>query len=41
MIVVLKKNPEEKQLNNLMAWLESMNISVHPTTGKKIGRAHV
>jgi len=34
MIVVLKKNPEEKQLNNLMAWLESMNISVHPTEGK-------
>ena len=34
MIVILKKNPEEKQLNNLMAWLESMNISVHPTEGK-------
>ena len=34
MIVVLKKNPDEKQLNNLMAWLESMNISVHPTEGK-------
>ncbi|MBR6571343.1 MAG: 3-deoxy-7-phosphoheptulonate synthase [Clostridia bacterium] len=34
MIVVLKKNPEEKQLQNLMAWLESMNISVHPTEGK-------
>ncbi len=34
MIVILKKNPEEKQLNNLMAWLESMNISIHPTEGK-------
>lgn len=34
MIVVLKKNPEEKQLSNLVAWLESMNISVHPTAGK-------
>ena len=34
MIVILKKNPEEKQLNNLMVWLESMNISVHPTEGK-------
>ena len=34
MIVVLKKNPEEKQLNNLIAWLESMNISIHPTEGK-------
>jgi len=33
MIVVLKKNPEEKQLNNLIAWLESMNISIHPTVG--------
>jgi len=33
MIVVLKKNPEEKQLNNLMAWLESMNITIHPTVG--------
>ncbi len=34
MIIVLKKNPEEKQLSNLVAWLESMNISVHPTEGK-------
>jgi len=34
MIVVLKKNPEEKQLKNLVAWLESMNISVHPTEGQ-------
>ena len=33
MIVVLKKNPEEKQLNNLMTWLESMNITIHPTVG--------
>ena len=33
MIVVLKKNPEEKQLNNLMAWLESLNITIHPTVG--------
>ncbi|MDD5898771.1 MAG: 3-deoxy-7-phosphoheptulonate synthase [Clostridia bacterium] len=34
MIVILKKNPDEKQLKNLMGWLESMNISVHPTEGK-------
>ena len=34
MIVILKKNPEEKQLNNLMAWLESLNITIHPTEGK-------
>ena len=33
MIVVLKKNPEEKQLNNLMTWLESMNITIRPTEG--------
>ena len=33
MIIVLKKNPEEKQLNNLMAWLGSMNLSIHPTEG--------
>ena len=34
MIIVLKKNPEEKQLTNLMAWLNSMNISIHPTEGQ-------
>lgn len=34
MIVVLRKNPEEKQLQNLIAWLESLNISIHPTEGE-------
>ena len=34
MIVVLKKNHDKNQLNNLMSWLESRNISVHPTHGK-------
>ena len=34
MIIILKKNPEEKQLTNLMAWLNSMNISIHPTEGQ-------
>ncbi len=34
MIVVLKKNPEEKQLQRLVTWLEGMNISVQPTKGK-------
>jgi 3-deoxy-7-phosphoheptulonate synthase len=34
MIVVLKKNPEEKQLNNLLAWLESQNISIHTSAGE-------
>ena len=33
MIVILKKNPEEKQLNNLMAWLKSLNIAIHPSEG--------
>ncbi len=33
MIVVLKKNPEEKQLQNLMDWLTSLNLSIHPTVG--------
>ena len=33
MIVILKKNPEEKQLNNLMAWLKSLNIDIHPSEG--------
>ena len=34
MIVVLKRNPDEKQLNTLMTWLESLNISIHPTEGQ-------
>ena len=33
MIVILKKHPEEKQLNNLMAWLKSLNIAIHPSEG--------
>ena len=33
MIVILKKNPDEKQLNNLMAWLKSLNITIHPSEG--------
>ena len=34
MIVILKKNPEEKQLQNLMAWLKSLNITIHPSEGE-------
>ena len=34
MIVILKKNPDPKQLDNLMAWLENMNLSIHPTKGQ-------
>ena len=33
MIVILKKKPEEKQLNNLMAWLKSLGIAIHPSEG--------
>ena len=33
MIVSLKKHPDEKQLNNLMAWLKSLNIAIHPSEG--------
>ena len=33
MIVILKKHPDEKQLNNLMAWLKSLNITIHPSEG--------
>ena len=34
MIVILKKNPDEKQLQNLIAWLESLNITIHPSEGQ-------
>lgn len=34
MIVILKKSPDEKQLTNLMAWLESLNITIHPSEGE-------
>ncbi|MEG2604170.1 MAG: 3-deoxy-7-phosphoheptulonate synthase [Clostridia bacterium] len=34
MIVILKKNPDEKQLNNLMAWLKSLHITIHPSEGE-------
>ena len=33
MIVLLKANPNEKQLENLVHWLESRKIEVHPTVG--------
>ncbi len=34
MIVILKKQPDEKQLRNLMAWLKSLNITIHPSEGE-------
>ena len=33
MIVILKKNPNEKQLENLLDWLKSQNLTVHPSQG--------
>ena len=33
MIVLLKENPNPKQLENLMDWLKSMNIHVHVSEG--------
>ncbi len=33
MVVVLKKNPEKKQLENLISWLESMEIEIHMSEG--------
>ena len=29
MIIILKERPEEKQFNNLISWLESMNLTIH------------
>ncbi|MDF3001137.1 MAG: aroF, partial [Bacillota bacterium] len=34
MIVVLKDNPNQKQLDNLVQWLKSMNIDIHFSQGK-------
>jgi len=33
MIIVLKDNPDKKQLENLMSWLKSMNLDVHVSQG--------
>jgi len=33
MIVVLKNNPEQKQLDNLIAWLKSMDLDIHFSEG--------
>lgn len=34
MIVVLKDNPDQKQLDNLVAWLKSMNLDIHYSKGQ-------
>lgn len=33
MIIVLKENPEEKQLENLKEWLTNMNLKIHMSEG--------
>ena len=33
MIVVLKKDPDERQLDNLIQWLKSLNLDVHLSSG--------
>ena len=33
MIVILKNNPEKRQLENLIQWLKSMNLDVHISVG--------
>ncbi len=33
MIVILKNNPEERQLENLIQWLKSLNLDVHISVG--------
>lgn len=34
MIVVLKQNPNQEQLESLIAWLQEKGISIHASTGK-------
>lgn len=34
MVVILRNNPDPKQLSHLMAWLKSMQIEIHVTEGK-------
>jgi 3-deoxy-7-phosphoheptulonate synthase len=33
MVVILKKNPNQAQLDSLISWLESKGIEIHPTVG--------
>lgn len=34
MIIILKDNPDEKQLENLTSWLKSMNLDIHFSKGE-------
>ena len=33
MIVILKQNPDQKQLESLIHWLQSMHVEIHPSKG--------
>jgi 3-deoxy-7-phosphoheptulonate synthase len=33
MVIILKENPQEKQFNNLVAWLKSMDLKIHMSQG--------
>ncbi|MBO7620992.1 MAG: hypothetical protein J6T06_10800, partial [Victivallales bacterium] len=33
MIVILKENPNQKQLNNLKNWITSQGITIHESQG--------
>ena len=35
MVIILKNNADEKQLNHLKAWMKDLHIEVHETVGKK------
>ena len=34
MIIILKDNPEEKQLENLISWLKSRDLDIHFSKGE-------
>ena len=34
MIILLKQNADEKQVNNLTAWLKSMGFDIHTSVGQ-------
>lgn len=33
MVIILKSNPDKKQLENLLEWLKSMNLGIHMSEG--------
>lgn len=35
MVIILKSNPDKKQLENLLEWLRSMNLQIHVSEGER------